>query len=99
VIWTTPAETHPAYLEFSNTLEYLLEISDDRIIAYVDELTWSNYLMGKADAFKYSTLPQNYAIMSILVACPIRKHEVKAIRRYRLINGQGHYELASETVF
>lgn len=98
-IWTTPAMVRPKYLEAAKPVEYLLEINDDRVAAYVDEATWTDYLSGKRRSFDYSTTSTHFEITSILVETPIKQTEVKALRRYRTMNGPGKYELVEEITF
>ena len=77
---------------------YLLEVNEDRIVAYVDETTWSDYLYDRRETFDYSATATQYGITSILVATPITKAEVKAVRRYRRTNGPEKYELVEEII-
>ncbi len=97
-IWTVKASERPRFLETSKPVEYLLELAEDRIVAYVDEATWSAYLYGKRESFDYSRTTLQYEMTSILVATPISKAEVKAIRRYRRMNGPNKYELVDEVI-
>ena len=98
-IWTVPASQRPESLETIKPVEFLLELAEDRIVAYVDESTWSDYLADKRGSFDYSTTPMQYKMTSILVATPITKAEVKAVRRYRCTNGPNKYELVEEIIF
>ena len=98
-VWTTPATERPRYLETSKPVEYLLELEERRIVAYVNENAWSDYLYGRRDTFDYSTTPTRYRMTSVLVATPITKTEVKAFRRYRRTNGPDKYELVEEITF
>lgn len=98
-MWTTPAADRPMYLETCKPVEYVLELDEDRIVAYVNEKTWSAYLYDKRKTFDYSTTPKHYKMTSILVAIPIRKADVKAFRRYRRTNGPDKYELVEEITF
>ena len=82
-VWTTPQDQPPEFFEEYKSVEYLLEIEPERIIAYVDEWTWSTFLAGQCQDFKYSLVPARYRNTSILVAVPLRADEVKEIRRYR----------------
>ena len=98
-IWTTPEAERPKYLETCKPVEYVLEVANGRVIAYVDELTWSDYLYGKRKDFTFSKTPVQYEMTSILISPPITKAEVKARRRYRRTNGPDHYELVEEVPF
>jgi hypothetical protein len=98
-MWTTPEAERPKYLERCKPVEYLLEVDEGRVVAYVDELSWSDYLYGRREDFDFSKTPRQYAMTSILISTPIEKAEVKAIRRYRCTNGPDHYELAEEMLF
>jgi hypothetical protein len=89
-MWT--AAWVPEAFEFQKPVEYLLELSEDRVIAYVDEQTWSPYLFGQRIDFQYSRAPARYAMTSVLVAPPIKRDEIKAIRRYSCTN-TGHCKL------
>ena len=59
-MWTTPATDRPKYLETCKPVEYALELDEDRIVAYVDEGTWSDYLYDKRETFDYATTPVDY---------------------------------------
>ncbi len=82
-IWTTPEDQPPAFFEPGKPVEHLLEVEESRIIAYVDELTWSPFLFGDRPTFDYSRTSVRYDMTSILVGAPIRPEEVKEVRRYR----------------
>jgi hypothetical protein len=96
-IWTAPEAERPKYLERHKTVEYLLEVGEDRVVAYVDELGWSDYLYGKQADFEFSKTPKTFGMTTILVAPPIKVEEVIAIRRYRRTNGPDSYELVNES--
>lgn len=81
-IWTTPVEQPLEFLEPGKPIEYLLEIESRRVIAYVDEMTWSHFLCDQRKTFHYSRTPVTYEVTSILVAAPIKREEVKEFRRY-----------------
>jgi hypothetical protein len=96
-MWTTPdSQAFPKAFEPHKPIEYLLEVEEERVIAYVDEMTWSPYLHGMRPRFEYSRTPKWYENTSVLVATPIRTAEVKEIRRYRPTR-TGHCQLV-ETV-
>ena len=92
-IWTTPEAHPPRYLESLKPIEYLLEVDEARVAAYVNEDTWSPYIDERLPAFEYSRTRVNYGTMSILVIAPLELAEVKEFRRYRRINGPDKYEL------
>jgi len=98
-MWTTPEAERPKHLETQKTIEYVLEVDERKVVAYVDESSWSDYLYGKREDFSFSKTPRQYAITSILITTPVTKGEVKAIRRYRRTNGPDRYELAEEKLF
>ncbi len=85
-IWTWAAAWQPEFFESDKPVEYLLELSEDRVIAYVDEQTWSPYLYGKRKDFVYSRTPVQYTYTSVLVTAPLRREEVKEFRRYSRTN-------------
>jgi hypothetical protein len=89
-LWT--AAWQPEFFETDKPVEYLLELSEDRVIAYVDEQTWSPYLFGQRTDFVYSRTPVHYAMTSVLVAPPITREEVKEFRRYSRTS-TGHCKL------
>jgi hypothetical protein len=92
-MWT--AAWQPEFLEPEKPVEYLLELSEKRVIAYVDEETWSPYVFGKRLDFVYSRTPAQYRFTSVLVAVPIRREEVKELRRYTS-TATGHCRLQDE---
>lgn len=95
-IWATPESEPFRFLEIEKDIEYVLEVHESRVVAYVDEPTWSAYLYGNRDAFEHSTTPQGYESTSLIIPTPIRKDEVKAMRRYRRTNGPESFELVEE---
>jgi len=95
-IWTNPVEQPPSFFEPIKPVEYMLEIAKDRIVAYVDEETWSPFLLNGRPTFEFSRTPVSYKMTSILVAAPIRPEEVKEVRRYRRGN-RGNCELVTRT--
>lgn len=95
-IWGTPESEPLLCLETGKEFEYVLEVDESRVVAYVDEPIWSAYLAGSRDTFEYSTKPRDYQDTSVIIPTPIKKDEVKGIRRYRRTNGPGSFELAEE---
>ena len=75
-IWTIPESQRPDHVETCKPVEYLLEIDESRVVAYIDELTWSPYLQSDRSSFEFATSPMEYEKMSILVAAPITKREL-----------------------
>ncbi len=98
-MWTVPAAERPAYLEPCKPVEYLLELDENRIVAYVNSHTWSDYLFDKRNNFDYSTTPTQYEMTSILIHTPIRQTEVKEFRRYRQMKDSLKYELVKKIRF
>jgi hypothetical protein len=88
--WTATWE--PEFIEADKHFEYLLELTEDRVIAYVDEQSWSSFLFGKTNSFEYSRTPMQYEYTSVLVTPPIRREEAKELRRYSRTN-TGHCKL------
>ena len=95
-IWATLESEPLSILESGKNFEYVLEVDESRVVAYVDGRTWPEYLYGKRDTFDYSTTPQKYQSTSVIIPTPIKNDEVKAIRRYRRTNGPGSFELVEE---
>jgi hypothetical protein len=81
-IWTTPESDPPESFEPAKPLEYLLEINEDRVLAWIDEFTWTEYLRGERACFSISKTPKQYRMTSILVSSPIKRDEVKEVRKY-----------------
>jgi hypothetical protein len=98
-IWAVPEVERPKYLEPRKTVEYVLEVDESRVVAYVDEEEWSAYLYGKRGDFAFSEAPAPYRMTSILIRAPVARAEVKARRRYRCTNGPDRYELVDEVLF
>lgn len=97
-IWAVLESEPFSFLEGGKNIEYVLEVNESRVVAYVDESIWSAYLYGKRDTFDYSTTPQEYQSTSVIIPTPIKQVEVKAIRRYRRTNGLGSFELVEEKI-
>ena len=97
-IWAIPEHHGFQLVEYDKPVEYVLEVNDDRIIAYVDDASWTAYLSGQHDTFRYSTTPEHYELTSLLIRPPLRRSEVKIRRLYRTTNGPCSFELVDETV-
>lgn len=95
-IWATPESEPFLCLETGKEFEYVLEVDESRVVAYVDESTWAAYLEGNQGTFHCSTTRQEYQSTSVIIPTPIKQVEVKAIRRYRRTNGPGSFELVEE---
>lgn len=91
-IWAVPISQAFEFFEFDKPLEYRLEVQEDRVIAYVEEWTWSEYLQGRRTDFQYSLVPIAYERASVLVAPPLTQEEIKEVRRYRA-SASGRCEL------
>jgi hypothetical protein len=94
-IWAYPEAERQKTLTVCKPVQYLLEVNEHRVVAYVDADSWSEYLWGQQDDFEFSTTPRDFASASILIATPVRREEVKAIRRYR-IRTPTSFELVEE---
>ena len=81
-IWASPAEQPPQYVEIDKEYEHVLHLDLTRIVAYVDEDTWSPYLYGKRNDFQFSQQPVRYANTSLIICTPLAASEVKWFRRY-----------------
>src|SRR5262245_48722783 len=80
-IWSAPEDQPMEYVEPGKTIEYLLTVEENRIIAYVDECTWSHFLSGQRSAFSYSRTAVRYDVTSVLVAVPIKPEEIREVRQ------------------
>jgi len=98
VIWTFPENFRPQYLESEKTIEYLLEVDDARIVAYVDDIAWSSYLYGQQANFDYSLTRKDFECTSILIRAPLAIGEVKERRRYRSNGSPDKYEMVERKV-
>ena len=98
-VWTWPSSQPPQFFEPCKPIEYVLDVDETRVIAYVDEDTWSPYLFGKRSSFNYSRCPVKYPITSMLIESPVRIEEIREIRRYRVNDhGQGLLEETRKSV-
>ena len=96
-IWAWYETETPKQVETKKPVEYVLEVEEERIIAYVNESTWSPFVFGKRDSFEYSTEPTKYKMTSLIIPTPITKDEAKKRRLYRLLGGgPDKFELAEE---
>lgn len=92
VLWTSPEDEPRDGMTVLKPAEYLLEVDESRVVAYVDELSWSPYVTGETDApFRYSRSPERYGVTSILIAMPLRREEVIEYRRYQIDNPDRFY--------
>lgn len=87
-IWTVPEEKRFPICEPGKDIEYLIDVELNRVVAWVDESSWWDYVLGRATRFQYSSRPQNYKHVSVLVAAPLREEEILEWRR--LCPGAGH---------
>jgi hypothetical protein len=79
-LWKVAEEQKLQVVEPSKPIEYILEVAEDRIVAYVNDVQWTYFFQGKATGFDYSRTPRQYPFTSILVAAPIQPSEVKEKR-------------------
>lgn len=98
-LWAHPEDRPPRFVERCKPCEYVLQLDVSRIVAYINEATWSPYLYGDRDDFEYSTTPTAYPELSLLIPTPIRLHEVLMFRRYRNTNGPESFEIVEERHF
>jgi hypothetical protein len=98
-VWAYPKARRPAEPpDMSKPIEYLLEVSDNRVAAYVESRSWSEYLWGSQQSFEFSTAPAQYGNATILIPTPLKREEVKAMRRFEKIS-PGFYRLIEELPF
>jgi hypothetical protein len=98
-LWANPDHQPPKYVERCKQYEYVLRVDACRVGAYVNESTWSLYIRGERHDFEYSTTPQPYREMSLLIPTPITENEVHLFRRYRNTNGPDCFEVVEELKF
>ncbi len=102
MIWSTPEKTTPQesfilqFFAIDKPMEYLLEVEEDRVMAYVDEFEWADYREDRRATFRWSKTPARYDVMSMLIAAPIKREEVREVRRYRG-SQSGHCMLVEKT--
>lgn len=87
-----PESYRPPCLEPGKEIEYLIDVNEGRIAAYVDEHSWSDFLYGNRDDFNFSLTRKDFALTSILVRAPLQAGEVKERRTLRAIRGIDVYE-------
>ena len=75
-IWATPINQPPKYVELGKEYEYFLRLDQSRIVAYVNEKTWSPYLYGERSDFEHSRTPITYEHTSLVISAPLLPHEV-----------------------
>lgn len=99
-IWTTREADRPKYFEKCKPVEYVLEVDEGRVIGYVDELIWREYLCGERHDFTaFSKTPMKYETTSILLSTPLTPADVKARRRYRSAGPPSRYKLVEEVLY
>ncbi len=81
-IWASPAESPCPYVEYGKECEYFLHLDPSRIVAYVNEKTWSPFLYGKRDDFEYSRTRTTYEHTSLIICTPLDASEVIRFCRY-----------------
>jgi hypothetical protein len=96
VVWTFPASVIPTTMEVRKPVEYELCVRTDRVIAYVEEHSWNDYLHGKRPDFEFSQAPAQYQDMSILINAPIFASEIIATRRFHMLGSPQHFEIVDE---
>jgi hypothetical protein len=82
-------------------IEYLFEVAEDRIIAYLDTRSWEDYLNGPPGKFRfmYSLSPTNFDSTTYLVQAPLREEELIERRTYHRYGGPGDFRLIDTHVF
>ena len=98
-LWAFPAQPAPKSVERCKQYEYVLDLDESRVIAYVNESTWSPYIFGEREDFEYSTAPREYEVMSLIIPTPIKQKELRLLRRYQNTNGPDHFKIVDETSF
>jgi len=98
-IWASPEEPPPKYVERCKQYEYILRLNESRVVAYVNESTWSPYIFGERDDFEYSVTPVQYEDTSLIISTPLVANEVVLFRQYRNLNGPDRFEVIEERPF
>ena len=94
-IWCYADAMPQTTLTVCKPIEYLLEVADNRVVAYVDDGSWSEYINGRQSDFSFATTTMPSASSSLIVATPLKREEVKVKRRYR-IRSPSSFELIEE---
>jgi len=81
-IWASPVEQSRPYVEIGKECEYILDLDLSRIVAYVNEKTWSPYLYGERDEFEYSRTRTDYEHTSLVICTPLDVAEVILFRKF-----------------
>jgi hypothetical protein len=87
MIWTTPEgvnEQEAFILQFwaNKPIEYLLEVDQERVAAYINETEWTDFIRGNQTGFRWSRTPVRFEMTSLLISAPILIEEVKEVRIY-----------------
>lgn len=98
-LWAFPENQPPEFVERGKEYEYVLAIDESRVVAYVNESTWSPYIRGEREDFEFCREPQRYEELSLIIPTPIRPDEVVYYRIYRNTNGPDSFEIVEEGPF
>ena len=95
-LWAFPFHQPLKTVERCKQYGYILQLDESRVIAYVNESTWSPYIFGEREDFEYSTAPTEYEFTSLIIPTPIDQNELQFSRQYRNTNGPDHFEIVEE---
>jgi len=81
------AREFPRY-EFVKPVEWKIEVHDNRILGFVDDKRWDEYLKGTGSlargVFSHSCPPAHEHEYSVLVKFPLRKEELRCKTVFRI---------------
>ncbi len=98
-LWAFPAHQTPKSVPLCKPYEYVLQLDESRVIAYVNESTWWSYVIGECEDFERSITPVQYEDTSLIIPSPIHQNELHRFRRYDNTNGPDHFEIVVEGSF
>ena len=87
-IWCIPASRDFRHYEIIKPAEWVIQVRDSRILGYICDQNWFDYLEGRRSDLEgvyFQDNPPEYEY-SVLVDYPLQQDEIKAMRIFRFID-------------
>jgi hypothetical protein len=86
-IWCIPATSTFKFYEVIKPVEWEIQVSNSRILGYVNDQEWFNYLDGRNSSLSgvYSRSSLSISDHSVLVSYPLTQNEIVKMTIFRFI--------------
>ena len=87
-LWCISAERQFRYYEFEKPVEWKIRVADDRVLGYVNNDRWMQFLGGKTSSLDgvFSATDQPEGEHSVLVVHPLYCKEIMGRRQFHILN-------------